>query len=321
MKFDIFGEEYFLMHTKYSKKFNIELYYGRQEERAVRPAELIFTEDLKKILLENKSLSKYEFGEHLSDSMVVKLRRRLNQNPYNSLQEWIESTDEDKPEKITFLNPKEDPEIFVDYFGVKHILFSARIAPNGKIILIGKPLEEYKLDKYGRKLILTQELVDFIKEHRYTPVSGAKELGIHINTFKYLKNLTGYTNLSWDDMNIWLSAHLVEITSMTKKEFISQYMKDFNQNKGSVIRNMKNAFHNMKIFRDSKEKEVRKNLHILRTLDRKNLSDVLKLLCERLPKEKSRRCVQAYRVLMLAEEYNHPIPKELKGILKKKRLQ
>jgi len=108
---------------------------------------------------------------------------------------------------------------------------------------------------------------------------------------------------------------------MTIEAFIKKYLQEITIAKGSIIRNVKHSFHAMKQFRDSPEKEIRKNLHILRTLDKKKSSDVLKLLRERISYEKSRRCVQAYLILLCAQEYKHPIPKELKGILKKKKLQ
>jgi hypothetical protein len=37
--------------------------------------------------------------------------------------------------------------------------------------------------------------------------------------------------------------------------------------------------------------------------------------------EKARRCVKAYQILMIAYEYNHPIPQGYKGILKKKKVK
>jgi len=319
--FDIFGEEFHVINSRHNDKFDIDILYGREIESQSRSAKIIFTETLKRVLLENKSLSKKKFGIHLSESVIVKLRRRLKQNPYESFEQWAESTDPEKPREVTFINTKEKSEIFTDYFGVQYILFSARIAPNGIIIIIGKPLEEYKLSKHGRRFVLTKELVDFIQKYRYDPMWACKALSIHAQVFINLRKELGYNDSSKINMNMWLAAHLVEITSMTIQAFIENYLQEVTVAKGSIIRNIKHSFHAMKQFRDSPEKEIRKNLHILRTLDTKKSSEVLKLLRERISHEKARRCVQAYQILMLAQKYKHPIPKELKGILKKKKLQ
>jgi hypothetical protein len=319
--FDIFGEEFYVINSRHNDKFNIDILYGREIGSQSKSAKIIFTETLKRVLLENKSLSKKKFGIHLSESVIVKLRRRLKQNPYESFEQWAESTDPEKPREVTFINTKEKSEIFTDYFGVQYILFSARIAPNGIIIIIGKPLEEYKLNKNGRRFVFTKELVDFIQNYRYDPSWVCKELSVHPKVFIDMRKELGYNDSSNNNMNMWLAAHLVEITSMTIQAFIENYLQEVTVAKGSIIRNVKRSFHAMKQFRDSPEKEIRKNLYILRTLDTKKSSEVLKLLREKMHYETARRCVQTYKILMLAQKYKHPIPKELKGILKKKRLQ
>ena len=56
--FDIFGEEFFVINSRHNDKFDIDILYGRKEERALRAPKIIFTETLKRVLLENKSLSK-----------------------------------------------------------------------------------------------------------------------------------------------------------------------------------------------------------------------------------------------------------------------
>lgn len=319
--FDIFGEEFYVVNSRYNDKFDIDILYGRELDSRSKSAKIIFTETLKRVLLENASLSKKEFGIHLSESVIVKLRRKLKQNPYESFEQWAQSTDPEKPREVTFISTKEKSEIFTDYFGTKHILFSARIAPNGIILIVGKSLEEYKLNKHERKFVLTKELVDFIQKYRHDFMTAYTSLSVDHRVFKELCNEFGYKSSSKANMDMWLAAHLVEITSMTTSAFVEKYLKEVTLAKGSVIRNIKNSFHVMKLFRDTPEKELRKNLHILRRLDTKKSSDILRLLKERLPHEKARRCVQTYQILMLAQKYNHPIPKELKGILKKKRLQ
>jgi hypothetical protein len=95
--FDIDGIEYYVINSKYSKKFKIDLYYGRREEKARKKPSLILTDALKTMLKVNETLAASEFGEFLSDTTVNKLRRRLKQNPYKNLMEWMKSTDLGKP--------------------------------------------------------------------------------------------------------------------------------------------------------------------------------------------------------------------------------
>ena len=317
--FDVFGEEYFVIKSRYSKKFNVELVYGRKEERALKPSQLILTESLKKVLLENQSRQQKDFGEYLSASTVKILRKKMMQNPYESYRQWVESADTRKPKEVRFLNPSTQPEILKDYFGVKHILFSARIANNGIILPVGTPLEDYRVGKYGRTFVLTNELVNFVKKYQHKPSWATKELGIHIDVFRKLRQEVGFDRVSYENTLLWISAHLEEVVTMSTKRFVEQY-KEYLRS-AAIIKNTKNGFNLMKAFRDSSDKELRKNLHILRTLDKKNISEVLKTLRQRLSPDKARVCAQAYQILLYAEKYTHPIPKELKGILKKKRLQ
>jgi len=320
--FDIDGIEYYVINSKYSNKFKIELYYGRKEEKARKKPSLVLTDVLKTMLNENETLSTSEFGEFLSDTTINKLRRRLKQNPYKNFMEWAESTDLDKPQEIRFSNTRENPEIFTDYFGTKHILFTARIAKNGTILLFGIPVEQYKFKhKYGNKLIVTDELADFLKKHRFHPSSVIDELSISLQTSKQIRKELGYVKSPQEEVNMWLSAHLIPITSMTKEQFITQYMKKIELGQGSVIRNLKNGLYVLKDLSRSEEKEKRNLFRIVRSLDTRASTDILKKLDNFMHHEKARRCVKAYQILLMAREYNHPIPQGYKGILKKKKLQ
>jgi len=320
--FDIDGIEYYVISSKYNKKFEIELYYGRIDEKARKKPSLILTEALKMILNENEGLTTSEFGEFLSDTTVNKLRRRLKKNPYKNFREWIESTDLDKSQEIRFLNTRENPEIFTDFFGIKFILSSARIAKNGIVLLFGIPMEQYKFKhKYGHKLIVTDELADFLKKHRFHPSSVIDELSISLQTSKQIRKELGYVKSPQEEVNMWLAAHLVPITNMTKDQFITQYMKKIELGQGSVIRNFKNGLYVLKDFAKSTDKEKRNLFRIVRMLDSKSATDIIKRLDNFMHHEKARRCVKAYQILMIAREYNHPIPQGYKGILKKKKLQ
>ena len=320
--FDIDGIEYYVINSKYSKKFEIELYYGRIDEKVRKKPALILTEALKIMLNENETLATSKFGEFLSDTTINKLRRRLKQNPYKSFKEWAESTDFDKPQEIRFTNTREKLEIFTDYFGIKYILSSARIAKNGIILLLGISVEQYKFKhKYGNKLIVTDELADFLKKHRFHPSSVIDELSISLQTSKQIRKELGYIKSPQEEVNMWLAAHLVPITSMTKDQFITQYMKKIELGQGSVIRNLKNGLYVLKDFSKSTEKEKRNLFRIVRMLDSKSATDIIKRLDNFMHHEKARRCVKAYQILLLAREYNHSIPQGYKGILKKKKLQ
>ena len=320
--FDIDGIEYYVINSKYSKKFEIELYYGRIDEKVRKKPALILTEALKIMLNENETLATSKFGEFLSDTTINKLRRRLKQNPYKSFKEWAESTDFDKPQEIRFTNTREKLEIFTDYFGIKYILSSARIAKNGIILLLGISVEQYKFKhKYGNKLIVTDELADFLKKHRFHPFSVIDELSISLQTSKQIRKELGYIKSPQEEVNMWLAAHLVPITSMTKDQFITQYMKKIELGQGSVIRNLKNGLYVLKDFAKSTEKEKRNLFRIVRMIDSKPATDIIKKLDSFMHHEKARRCVKAYQILLLAREYNHLIPQGYKGILKKKKLQ
>jgi hypothetical protein len=262
--FDIDGIEYYVINSKYSKKFKIDLYYGRREEKARKKPSLILTDALKTMLKVNETLAASEFGEFLSDTTVNKLRRRLKQNPYKNLMEWMKSTDLGKPQEIRFSNTQENPEIFTDYFGIKHILFSARIAKNGIILLMGIPVEQYKYkNKYGHKLIVTHELAAFLKKHRFHPSLVIDALSISLQTSKQIRKELGYVKSPQEEVNIWLAAHLIPITSMTKEQLIAQYMKKIELGQGSVIRNLKNGLYVLKDFSKSAEKEKRNLFRII----------------------------------------------------------
>ena len=320
--FDIDGVEYYVINTKYSKKFNIELYYGRLEEKGRSKPSLILTKELKTIILENEILRAKDFGEFLSPTTINKLRRRVKENPYKSYIEWVESTDPDKPKEIRFLNTRDQPEIVTDYFGTKHILFSARIANNGIVLPIGIPIDQYKYyHKYGKNYIVTQALAEFIKKYRYHPVWASEELSITLQSSKHIRQILGYDKNPDEEVNMWLAAHLAEITSMSKEKFISEYMRNVEMGRGSVIRNLKNGLHLLQVFSKSAEKDKRTIFRIVRTLDTNASTEVIKKLHTYLYRETARRCVKAYKVLMLAEAYNHDIPHGYKGILKKKKLQ
>ena len=251
-RFDIFGKEYYVREVRYDKKFNIKLFFGRPVDCTMGGRALIFTEELKALIVSTSHLSYKEFTGELKFNRVSYLRRLLKKNPYNSYREWAESKDKNKPKEITLLDVKNNPEYITDYFGVKHIILSAIMSPGGFPCPQGVEVKTYQIkDKKTKRYILTHDLVKHIKQYSSYPYKGIHLFPFGMQTFIELKReLGGYYYVN-DTVNIWLAAHLDKIIHMTAQNFLEVYAAPMHISKNTIFA-VKASLHHLKAYKEER---------------------------------------------------------------------
>jgi len=325
--FNIYGEEFAVKTVRANKKFKLDLYYGHSLEKKGQrgKAKLILTKELKAFLIKNKKVHASEFGEHLSMNTIKNLRRELKRNPYKSYDAWQKSQNKNKPKEITFLKRKEHPEFLTDYFGKVYVLASASVARSG-IVLPKGTLKEIYFSKdpqqkgvNNKEYIVTKEMVDFIRKHKYSVkvategLSTSGNMNIVIRTIR--KNL-GYDKTIVEEIDMWVAAHLEKIFDMSCAVFIERYTQDIDLGKGDVIVNFKTYANHLLKYAQSRAKKDKTILNIVRSLDEGvDIKEVRKALQKHLPKSRG-ELTKAYNILMIARDCKYTIPKNLQKLLK-----
>ena len=320
-RFDIFGKEYYVREVRYDKKFNIELFFGRPVDCTMGGRALIFTEELKALIVSTSHLSHKEFTGELKFNRVARFRRLLKKNPYNSYREWAESKDKNKPKEITLLNVKNNPEYITDYLGVKYIILSAIMSPGGFPCPQGVEVKTYHIkDKKTKKYILTHDLVKQIKQYFSYPHKGIHLFPFGMQTFIELKRELGGYYYAYDTVNIWLAAHLDKIIHMTAQNFLDTYAEAMHISKNTIF-TVKASLHHLKAYKEERVPDGKEILRLMKKYIKKQDSDIRKKIISYIGEAKLRDDTRALKLLELAEEYNHPIPRGYKKILTQKKLK
>ena len=312
---DIFGDVHHVFYERYSSVLDIKLYYGRKDDRLTTPA-LILTSPLKDALLRNEKRDKYSFGEYLSAWTIVRLRRKIKQNPYESLAEWANSSEPHKPREVLF-PPGQTREEVEDFFGVQHIVAIARQTDNDMLVLFGIPKDDAKKGIYSRSFIITNEIAEFVHGNTDSDDTICSILRIGERTLRKIRLELGRKHSILQEANLWFAAHLEEIVSMTIEGFISRYKTEPPLKRPSAIRHSKQGLNLLKNFSKGNDHTSRTILfHIRANADKKNAVAISKL-DDLLSRDKVRVCLKAYRILELAREHNHTIPHGYRRILKR----
>jgi len=308
-RIDIYDKENFVKTSYHDTRFDIEICMGRPVDKTIGASKIIFTEELKKFILETKHLSYKAFKGKLKPSTVQRLRRKLMENPYPSYQAWVESKDKNKPKEVR-QDTKNNPEFITDYFGVKYLVVSATMTKEGLVFPMGVEKRFYHTrSKHTISYIYTHEVFSIIKEYRFYPRKGIHKFPFGEQTFIALKKKLGYTESTYKEVNLWLAGHIEEIVSMTIKGFYSQYASHVHISINSV-KTLK-AYFNYLIKCDNKTLLIiQKYNHTKKKSDREKLN-------ERIGEYITISVIRVYYILTLAKEHNHTIPKSLQHILPK----
>ncbi len=160
-----------------------------------------------------------EFTSILKKSMVITLRRTLQDNPFGSYAKWVESKRKNKPLVITLNNAKSNPEVLVDFLGNRYVLLSASITKEGVVLPMGvlEHLFFNKSMKYTKEYILTPEIARILKKDRFYPRKALNHFPFTDQTLQSLRKKLGYDTYS--DRNTWLALHINEILTSTANSF------------------------------------------------------------------------------------------------------
>lgn len=315
---DIFGDEYQVFMEQYNSVLDIKLYYGRKDGRAISPG-LILTPKLKEALLKNEKRNKDSFGEHLSAWTIVRLRGKLKKNPYESLEEWASSADPHKPREVLFPSG-EMQEIVEDFFGVQYVVVIARQADSGMLMLYGTPKDDAKEGEYSRRFIITSEVAELVHEHTHSDDDVLSVLPIGRRTLRKVRLELGQQYSIRHEANLWLAAHLEEIVSMNRRDFIKRYESEPLFKRPSAIRHLKLGLSRLKNLAKEQDKDARTILSLIRMhADKKSNKEAVSALDGLLSHDQVRECLKAYRILELAREQGHAIPHGYRRILKRSR--
>ena len=326
--FSVEGEEFDVKTIRTNMKYNLDLYYGHSVEKKGQrgKAKLVLTHELKAFLNKHKNVHSTEFGEHLSMNTIKNLRRELKKNPYKNYDTWQKSKDKHKPKEITFLNRKEHPEFLTDYFGSVYVLASACIS-NGGIVLPKGTLKEVYFSSdpeqkgvNNKEYIVTKEIVGCIRKHKHNTKAARTELmnssGDMNVVIGAIRKKLGYDKTILEETDMWVAGHLEEIFSMSCEAFITQHTQDVDLGKGAVIINFKTYANQLLQCTKSRSKKDKFTLGIVRALDEGTaIEEVRERLKKHLPKSRG-ELTKAYKILMLARDYNYVIPKDFSKILK-----
>jgi predicted nuclease of restriction endonuclease-like RecB superfamily len=103
---------------------------------------------------------------------------------------------------------------------------------------------------------------------------------------------------------------------MSCEAFLSQYTQDVDLGKGAVVVNFKTYANQLLKCTKSRTKKDKLTLGIVRSLDEGvAIEEVRETLKKHLPKSRG-ELTKAYKILMLARNYNHKIPTGFKKVLK-----
>ena len=316
-RFDIFGEECFVSRVEYDEKFDVEILFGRPVDKTIGAKRIILTTELKQFIEASLDVPLKEFTGVLTSGTVNASRRKLKANPFLSYQEWVKSKDPDKPKEITLTNTKSNPEYMDDYLGTRYIILSAKATDEGLVFPMGIPEHMYRADKQKTKrYILSSVLVSIIKEYRFYAFKAIHRLPFGTQTFISLKKELGYLNNEVDDTNLWLSAHLDKILTMTNQKFYEQYGTKVHISKNTIA-TVKTSCHNLKrlsVSKDQKEQKVYRLLKVYVRSSNKDqeLKQTLKMLIGPYYLKSENR---AANLFLLAKKHNHSLPKGYKRII------
>ena len=311
---DIYGEEYYVKETRMDEKFDIELDFGRPVTSTVGGKKIIFTEKLKKCILETKDVPAKEFNGVLKIHTVMDCRRKLKANPYSSYQEWVESKDPNKPKEITIFHSKEKFEYIKDYFGIVYVLYSANITDDGLVCPMGIQKDIYLTHgKKTKRYILTSALAELIKKYRFYPHKGIHKFPFDMQTFITLKKELGYSDSANIGVNLWLAAHINKIMTMTSEAFTRDYASLVSISQNSVA-TVKTSYHHIIEYKKNRTRTNKEILKLLRQYEKSRNKELEEKLLMLLGASRFRDDFRAFHILMLAKELNHPIPRGLKSI-------
>jgi len=311
---DIYGEECFVKETRLDETFGIELHFGRPVTSTMGASRIIVTEALKTFILNSMDVPMKEFSGVLKSHMVSKLRRKLRENPYDNYRAWRESTDSYKPREIYLPLSKEKREYIKDHFGVVYVLYTAMMTDGGDVFLMGVPKDIYHAPvKKTKRFILTSELVAMIKAYHLYPHKGIEQFPFNMQTFIALKNELGYHAYQKEDVNRWLAAHLPHIMEMTAQVFYEDYAAS-EQISTNTIATVKTSCHHLMQYKKEKTPKNKEILKLMRRQAKRVNLDEKKQLIALMGKSRYRDDFRAFRLLLLAKQYKHPLPKNLKWI-------
>jgi len=314
---DIFGEECFVSKIEHDEKFDIDILFGRPVDKTMGAKRVIITQDFKKFIIDTIDVPIKEFTGTLKGCTVVAARRKIKSNPYKSYEAWLKSKDPNKPKEITLLNSSKNPEYIEDYLGVKYIILSAKMSDKGLVFPMGVPLHKYKInDKKTKEYILTPMLAALIREYRYNASLIIDDLPFDIQTFTALKKELGYSRPETEDVNLWLSANLEKILTMTSKKFHEDYSSKVHISL-NTIKTVKTSCHNVKAYANSKNSNEKKIYDLLKSYavslnkDKSIKKELLNLMPEYRFKSNSRAALLLY----LCRIRNHSIPNEYEKLI------
>jgi len=320
--FDIYGEEFYIYETKLNKfdDIDIELYYGRPvEERKGSRVKLIFRKDLKELIENNEKRHSKQFGEFLLKHTVAMLRRKLKENPYESYVAWRDSKDKDKPREIRIINTQTNTEIITDYLGEKYVVSSAIMGDDGMALPMGIPREDYIVKDSCRKFkkhIITKEIAEYIHINRKRPINASKESSLSYDVFVRLSKRLGVEKGADHVMNERLAVHLRKIYSTSNRLFEKNYSKETDISY-VIVRSFQKGFNGLIKLYKSKDKEDKAILKIIRSLEEVSSIKVNRELSPLISEHILATRMRAYKVLMIARDYNYDMPNELRKILKR----
>lgn len=220
---DVFGESFFLKEVFYDSKFNLQIHSGRPVSSVRGNHAFIVTPEMKAFILSTLDVHIYEFTDRLKKGKVIAFRRLLQNNPFKSYEQWVNSKQKGKPRYISFNDARENPQILTDVLGQRYVLMSARKTDNGLILPMGA-LESLFFDKKiknSKTSIITPEIAKILEKTRFSLTEGTKYLPLSLEGISALHQELGYKKTSevHKERNSIYVKYLDELLHSTAKAF------------------------------------------------------------------------------------------------------
>lgn len=232
---DVFGERCYVYEELYDKNFKIKIHKGRPVGMVYGGNRFIVTAELKAFILSTLDVPDKEFNDLLKPNLRSRLRRLLQDNPFKSYEDWLNSKQANKPHFITFNDAPENPQILIGALGQRYVLLSA--LRTDKFILPMGVLEVDYLDKKkatSSRAILTHEVAKHLKEINFD--KNKKNAAISDTVFyAFCAELGHSTNKVHEDREALFVQHLDELLNLKTRAFILKY-PELNISQKSVAR-------------------------------------------------------------------------------------
>ena len=217
---DVFGERFYVREELYDDKFKIKIHSGRPVEEIKGANRFIVTPELKAFILSTLDTHTKEFTDRLKVTTVSRLRRLLQDNPFKTYDAWVSSKQTDKPQFIRFNDVLDNPQILMDVFGHRYVLYSALKIDEGLIFPMGI-LEAHffnKNKKKAAKYILTHDVAKWLEGTAFNKAN--KNVAISDRAFYGLCAELGHRpGKAREDRNAFFVQHLDELLNSMAKTF------------------------------------------------------------------------------------------------------